>query len=42
MANKYYFEALDKTLRDIIQVNDEENNNRPFRGLAIVLEGDFR
>lgn len=42
MANKYYFEALDKTLRDIMLINDKENNNKPFKGLTIVLKSVFR
>lgn len=41
MANKYCPEILDKTLRNIIRVADEKNNNRPFKRLIVVLGGDF-
>nr|GEU98854.1 hypothetical protein [Tanacetum cinerariifolium] len=37
MMNKHYFEALDKTLRDILRVS-----NIPFSGKVIVFGGDFR
>lgn len=30
MANKYPLEALDKTLRDIIQSKVAENSNKPL------------
>lgn len=41
MVNKYCFDALDKTLRDIMWEN-EENTNKLVGGLTIVFEGDFR
>ena len=36
MANRYAFEALDRTLRDIMEVN------LPFGGKVMILGGDFR
>jgi ATP-dependent DNA helicase PIF1 len=36
MANRYLFEALDRTLQDI------RNCEKPFGGITIVLCGDFR
>ena len=37
MNNKYCFEALDKTLQDLIN-----NYKQPFGGMTTVLGGDFR
>ncbi|XP_062104396.1 uncharacterized protein LOC133815593 [Humulus lupulus] len=42
MANKFCFEALDKTLRDILRTRFENSSNKPFGGLTIVCGGDFR
>jgi ATP-dependent DNA helicase PIF1 len=42
MMNRFCFEAFDRTMRDVMRVNDEENNNRPFGGKVVVLGGDFR
>uniref|UniRef100_A0A803PFI8 ATP-dependent DNA helicase n=1 Tax=Cannabis sativa TaxID=3483 RepID=A0A803PFI8_CANSA len=42
MANKFCFEALDKTLRDILRTRYENNSNKPFGGLTVVCGGDFR
>ncbi|KAI3900737.1 hypothetical protein MKW92_036312, partial [Papaver armeniacum] len=36
MANRYAFEALDRTLRDVIKVE------KPFGGKILVFGGDFR
>ena len=36
MTNRYIFEALGRTLRDIME------NDLPFRGRVMILEGDFR
>ncbi|KAM6593271.1 hypothetical protein CsatA_000974 [Cannabis sativa] len=41
MANKYYFEALDKTLRDILRIRYENSTTKPFGGLTIICGGDF-
>ena len=37
MNNKYCFEALDKTLKDL-----RNNYEQPFGGMTTVLGGDFR
>ncbi|XP_009803962.2 uncharacterized protein [Nicotiana sylvestris] len=42
MANKFCFEALDKTLRDILRVRYENSSDKSFGGLTIVFGGDFR
>ncbi|KAH9691884.1 ATP-dependent DNA helicase [Citrus sinensis] len=42
MAHKFCFEALDKTLRDILRTRYENSSIKPFRGLTIVCGGDFR
>lgn len=42
MMHRYCFEALDKTLRDIISYADASKSELPFRSKTIVLGGDFR
>ena len=42
MANKHCFEALDKSLRDILRFTNQNSDERPFGGMTVVLEGDFR
>ena len=42
MINRFYFEALDITLRDVMTAVSEENVIKPFGGKVIVLGGDFR
>ncbi|XP_062118001.1 uncharacterized protein LOC133831642 [Humulus lupulus] len=42
LANKFFFEALDKTLRDILRTRFENRSNKPFGGLTIVCGGNFR
>uniref|UniRef100_M1D705 ATP-dependent DNA helicase n=1 Tax=Solanum tuberosum TaxID=4113 RepID=M1D705_SOLTU len=42
MMHKHCFEALDKTLRDIISYKDATKSELPFGGKIIVLGGDFR
>jgi len=42
MINRLCFEALDRTLRDVMRVESEENALKPFGGKVIVLGGDFR
>ncbi|XP_056685581.1 uncharacterized protein [Spinacia oleracea] len=37
MVHRHAFEAVDRTLRDIMQTND-----KPFGGKTVVLGGDFR
>jgi hypothetical protein len=42
MANKKCFEALDKSLRDVLRFTNENSSNKPFGGMTVVLGGDFR
>ncbi|XP_035840208.1 ATP-dependent DNA helicase PIF1-like [Helianthus annuus] len=42
MMQKYAFEALDKTLRDILGFCTYTNRERVFGGMPILLGGDFR
>ena len=36
MNNKFCFEALDNSLQDL-----KDNYDQPFRGMSIILGGDF-
>lgn len=40
MTNKQCFEALDRSLRDILSENNEKASNTPFGGKVVVLGGD--
>ena len=40
MTHRYYFEALDKTLNDIMCMSNSDNV--PFGGKVVVFRGDFR
>jgi len=42
MMHKHYFEAFDRTMRDIMRVVDEKNLKKPFGGKVVILGGDFR
>ncbi|GJY25734.1 ATP-dependent DNA helicase PIF1-like protein [Tanacetum coccineum] len=42
MTQKYAFEALNKTLRDILGYPAPENRNKIFGGLTVLLWGDLR
>ncbi|XP_061363930.1 uncharacterized protein LOC133307434 [Gastrolobium bilobum] len=42
MVHRLCFEALDKTLRDILRFSDSRCVDKPFGGKVIVLGGDFR
>jgi hypothetical protein len=42
MAHRNYFEALDKSLRDILRCTNENSERMPFGGMIVVLGGDFR
>ena len=42
MMNRYCFEALNRTLQDIMASKDEANKEKPFGGKVVVLGGDFR
>ncbi|XP_071718001.1 uncharacterized protein [Rutidosis leptorrhynchoides] len=42
MMQRFAFEALDKTLRDILGAKDDRNRSKIFRGMPVLLGGDFR
>jgi len=42
MTHRHCFEALDRTLRDIMRHSDTESLDKPFGGKVVVLGGDFR
>ncbi|XP_033142724.1 uncharacterized protein LOC103861187 [Brassica rapa] len=42
MAHRHAFEAVDRTLRDIISVSDKAAAMKPFGGKTVLLGGDFR
>ncbi|XP_039787285.1 uncharacterized protein LOC120653653 [Panicum virgatum] len=42
MSHKHCFEALDRSLRDILAVHDQRNASLPFGGKPMLLGGDFR
>jgi hypothetical protein len=42
MAHRNCFEALDKSLRNILRCTNESSDKIPFGGMTVVLGGDFR
>lgn len=42
MSHRYAFEALDRSLRDILSVDNVANARLPFGGKPILFGGDFR
>ena len=42
MANKKCFEALDKSLCDVLRFTNDNSCDKPFGGMTVVLGGDFR
>jgi len=42
MMYRWYFEAVDRSMCDIMSKNDPLNEFRPFVGMTVVLGGDFR
>ncbi|GKB29480.1 ATP-dependent DNA helicase PIF1-like protein [Tanacetum coccineum] len=42
MTQKYAFKALDKTLRDILGFQNPKKREQIFRGMTVLLGGDFR
>ncbi|KAM0905470.1 hypothetical protein ACQ4PT_017379 [Festuca glaucescens] len=42
MTSRYCFEALDRTLRDVLSSNDSSKSSLPFGGKTVILGGDFR
>ncbi|XP_031131886.1 uncharacterized protein LOC116033274 [Ipomoea triloba] len=42
MMHKHCFEALDKTMRDLLRFSNPLSSTLPFGGKTVVLSGDFR
>ncbi|XP_071740770.1 uncharacterized protein [Rutidosis leptorrhynchoides] len=42
MTQRFAFEAIDKTLRDILGAKDDRNISKIFGGMPVLLGGDFR
>lgn len=42
MAHRHCIEAVDRTLRDILSLSDNEASQKPFGGITVLLGGDFR
>lgn len=42
MDHRYAFEAVDRTLRDILRFDTENCEEKPFGGKTVLLGGDFR
>ncbi|KAK1410458.1 hypothetical protein QVD17_36995 [Tagetes erecta] len=42
MTHKHCFEALDRTMRDILRLKSENNESKPFGGKVVLFGGDFR
>ncbi|XP_010480897.2 PREDICTED: uncharacterized protein LOC104759696 [Camelina sativa] len=42
MSHRHTFEALDRTLRDLLSTEDCSANEKPFDGKTVLLGGDFR
>ncbi|XP_021754741.1 uncharacterized protein LOC110720016 [Chenopodium quinoa] len=42
MIHRHAFDAVDRTLRDIMQTENANSGDRPFGGKTVVLGGDFR
>jgi hypothetical protein len=41
MAHRNCFEALDRSLRDILRFSDPQSGEKSFGGKTVVLGGDF-
>ncbi|GJS24077.1 ATP-dependent DNA helicase PIF1-like protein [Tanacetum coccineum] len=42
MIHRHAFEVLDKTLRDVLRLNNPANSKLQFGGMTVVFGGDFR
>jgi hypothetical protein len=42
MAHRNCFEALDRSLRDVLRFSDLQSGEKSFGGKTVVLGGDFR
>ena len=41
MIHKHCFQALDKSLRDVLRLSNLNSLEKPFGGKLVVLGGDF-
>ncbi|XP_061373673.1 uncharacterized protein LOC133316000, partial [Gastrolobium bilobum] len=42
MVHRFCFEALDRTLRDVLRISDSSCVDMPFGGKVVILGGDFQ
>ena len=42
MIHRHAFEAVDRTLRDLMKAVDQSLEEKPFGGKVVVFGGDFR
>ena len=42
MTHPHAFEAVDRTLRDVMSASQDPYSHLPFEGKTVVLGGDFR
>ena len=42
MIHRHAFEAVDRTLRDLMKAIDPSLEKKPFGGKVVVFGGDFR
>ena len=42
MTHRHAFEALDRSLRDVMRLNNPDNAELQFGGMTVVFGGDFR
>ena len=42
MAHRHCFEALDRTLRDILRFSSNFDPNKVFGSITVIVGGDFR
>ncbi|XP_074356297.1 uncharacterized protein LOC141695998 [Apium graveolens] len=42
MNHKFVFEAVDRSIRNLMHHKDKNNLNKPLRGKTVLLGGDFR
>ena len=42
MTNRFCFEALDRSLRDVMRGREGRESDKPFGGLVVFFGGDFR
>ncbi|KAK3224841.1 hypothetical protein Dsin_004703 [Dipteronia sinensis] len=42
MDHRNTFKAVDQSLKDIMRFNDINSNDKPFGGIIVLLDGDFR